>query len=919
MNKVNPGSGKLRVIFLFTVILLVLIPLTSACGKDSPKTNANKTDKPIVSIELTQVEQALANDSIVVLAHANISALAKLEDRFLGTGDENPLKSIEEKKGFITELEKIGLDLRTDISDALFSLHIDDKEKANKAAVLLGNFSTAKIIKYLEDSHGATKWKSGNGDVYEFDIEDSDTCKKEHKVVHISDSLILAGEEREFVGTVLGWLKSTGKGVNSTDKLNKWTTYRGGKLLSVAVFAPDKAHNTSSGMGAMMLSGASKKLEAVQSMYVGASVSPLGDGIVLELLLNSNDKEWITTSATKWQEKVAKNRVKVVEKVKTAAPLYDALKITPESEHLKLNITLDEKAKDTIGDIAKELVSGMFGGGGRRVAGAAPDDQLDDNPKMFLANYSTKDFKAYDMDLYGSTKSVWTDGPFGITLEKLGLDDKNQIEIEFSATGQSIENFGKTPGATITVSTVTSRNGAELMRLDSCGKDKSQDPVRFVSVEDQTYKDGKSITYQNLRATKKVGLVKGASLVDIKEIKGKISLRLPIKTESVIIPAPVSNHAVNKYGARVFIKMAEKGKISFEQSGDVDAILAVRALNKDKKYLYGVGSFSSSGFFSSGTKNIVRSYRGDTKFVEIVFAKKLEDISYDFVLNDLMPDFSEKDWVKNLPDPEPGSKEAFNKEFSTVKTTLVEKHSSWEDLPLATSVKGPINLLLKEVRTGYMVFGKNNFSSEFEIQGPVVPALTDNLSGVEVLVNKIEYTDGTKNELNSSLFFSLGENTRDSYVNGGVVKNKDLKYIVGNSKLELNLAELDKYSKKDLQLIVGTLALRLPKKFQTARFDALSLGKNSEAGPFVAIVSSLSKGKLSINGTGPVEKIVRIQVLNKNGDSIGRAESIISNDNIWTTSVEFQGTPVNVEITYATKQDLIKYPYTLKLAKKESE
>ena len=143
-------------------------------------------------------------------------------------------------------------------------------------------------------------------------------------------------------------------------------------------------------------------------------------------------------------------------------------------------------------------------------------------------------------------------GPFGIQLSAVELSDQDDagLELTLTATHRGIPNLGDgKQRVQLYVESVTDAQGNELMREETCGKERNMLPADI----DQSH-------FNNSRKGEKtVRLKTSASQADIHRIRGRVELLLPVNTESIQLASLDQEQSIDRDGVRVVVQQSSSG------------------------------------------------------------------------------------------------------------------------------------------------------------------------------------------------------------------------------------------------------------------------------------------------------------------------------------------------------------------------
>src|SRR4029077_11121268 len=123
-------------------------------------------------------------------------------------------------------------------------------------------------------------------------------------------------------------------------------------------------------------------------------------------------------------------------------------------------------------------------------------------------------------------------GPFGLRLNELRLGGEPGVGLELVVEGfvNGIPNIADgDERVRLSVESVKATGGQELLRPETCGRERNSQPAAF-----------KSSGGRRLKATKAVRLIPGADPKALQSLTGHVQLRLPTRTEVVTLAHPAA-------------------------------------------------------------------------------------------------------------------------------------------------------------------------------------------------------------------------------------------------------------------------------------------------------------------------------------------------------------------------------------------
>lgn len=852
---------------------------------------------------VNQIEDALAGNDLIAMAHANIDAIIKLENALLGGNDEDPLLNIEDN-GLLNALLSQGIKPREAIDQILISLNHDPKTEAGYfSLVIAGSFKPSQIKEILNQQYEIEETKNA----ILFRRQNLDDCSYSPQLaVDISENRIVVSTPEALPG-LIGRLNNPGK---MGRDLTRWRNYRSNRLASIVLFTPSRVSEGASGILGMMLSGASKKMQPVDQVFAGFQSNLLPLGVIANVTLNSNDSTWVEETTGSWRQALDK----IIKESSSGAPIaekiYSSIGLDSKTNQLSAELTIDEGLIDNIGAAIEQTLAPLFSFGGRSPSpsGGKPEERLDDNPTPFFSQYALNKLQPFDRGLNSSFKASKVVGPMGVSVTQVGISEAGELEFEITAEGQRIENLGNADDRLkLWITSVVDQNKAELLKQESCGKDRNQMATNFSNHFDGSfYKDGKFVHYRKHEGKKSIRLKSGSTLSDVDKIFGKVALNLPVLTETKIVPTQTSQQSLEFGTVRVVFKPAAVDALSYEISGQAGNILSVRALNKDKKHLAKSSSFSSGRFLGKG-RSYGASFNGEVAYVEVVFVKQSKSLDFPFVLTSALPLY-EKQGTFRVNPIEPFSFAEMDELVGQQTAPLEKKVNSWQVNPDAHGRKGPLSFKLLNTRVSKF-WGLNG---SIEVLVHPIPAIADNLTALELVLNQMD-AEGIKGKaLEYSAFIPL---KRHGYIMNGVYQeDPERPYFSGSSQFQVKGIETKP------TVIDGVFKLKLPTEISQLKFEHIQLGHQSSKEGFDIMLTTLTPRNAEFKVTGDIAQLMQISASNEQGELISDRFITMKQDEInaqtWMLLVPVQDLPSGVTLSLAVESETREYPVRFEMKSK---
>jgi hypothetical protein len=876
------------------------------------------------------IEQALAEPEMMAIAHINVAKSVELQNTLWGFDDDELVDPNGE--GMFADLSNAGIDVRHSVTHLLAAFYVkepqgDDSQtkdiqtkdpvaamtatQAWGSVVLLGDFPVAKIRDFITQHYETQTVTLGKYKLLQFRKQDIESCNyTTPRVIQLSEHRLVVSEPA-YAARLLDRLKN--KSAAAID-IGHWQHYRSQHLFSVGIIAPKRSKHAAQGFVGMMIAGMQKQVAPVDAIYAGGSVEVMPPSLTLHASFDATQQAWIDTTRDKWQSGLKNFKQEMVKKSPPLARMADNLAVSSTKGDLEVALKIDRELGKNGREAIQDLLSSAFSISAHNAGQQPQGEQLDDNPMPFISNYSLGKLPEYRDLEFVPGKHSWSEGPFIIDVKNIALDSNDNIEIKLESEARGLSNLGKVrDNLFLHITDAVDRDGRSLLKQKKCGRDRNDkaEPfdmvMRFSNPSTADSKpalvgaDGK-IHYTQASANKTVHLADGVKLDDVAGIKGFIVLDQPTQLEIKTLPAPLAGQRVKYQGMQLSIKDSAGGNLSFNVSGDKTKLLNVRGLNKAKKPLRRRAS-SMGSFFGSSTAYSY-DYAGEIAFVEAVLVKQNVRKRFPFEIHQLMPEAGQE-FVHEYVPLTTITRRQFDARIANVKFPPITGKSGWLGEPVAGYNKGPLAL----------AFYKPQVHPHFGAQGsiklklPQVPGLANNLSGIEILVDMITTASGGNHSLEFSDYIDVSPPNRYS-MNGKQGNEKGMAFLEGQKNINMRY-ENDPGA---ISSIEGKIRLRLPTKLKHIDFSELKLGNQAGNGEIDLRLIGISPNNMTFKIIGDRSKLVSINMFNKDNKLISNKPQLNNGKKGWTAELSYSGMPARMEIMYATRQEVVSYPFELRVA-----
>jgi hypothetical protein len=851
--------------------------------------------------DTTALENALAMPGVFVAAHADIAGLKSMQSAFYGVADPQALSSalIGSHKHLADLLESQRVAPGDSLSGFVGVIGVGTGGMFH-ALVLTGQFDVSRWQAAIRAAFAA-KPVSANGRTWlEVMLQNDDTCSSSGPfAVDVSPSRLVVAEP-SVMPALLSNLERNSAAV--TD-IAGWQAFKKGKLVSVALLVPQSAPMAiDQPLFKMLAAAMALKATSLDMLFLGASTRLLPTpGIVLESELHSANPEWLQQTAATIT--AALDTAFAGEKVKALpalAAIRSAVFTAVTRDRLSIWTVLDRHTVQNLSSVAQEGVQLIFGG-------MAP---VSSNTAAARESVTpAKELPVYQTELSGAAllpyKATFLNdapdavaGPFGVTIAANRISDRDPdaIEVELDIRSSAIPNLGEefmhqsadTAIAMVSLTGATDAGGMSVLRVETCGTDRNDMPAALQPRD--TLVDGKNgfEKAMALQGIQKIRLAPHVAASTVKRISGTIDLSLPVKVHMAVIAAPLSGQVVQTGDVRMLFKESGPREISYDISGRMPYVLAVRAVNDRHEYLS--GSASGMGHLWGEGQSVNRQFSGTVAQVEVWVVDAVEKKSYPFTLTSAEPTFT-------------------TTSGATPYSATVTSAKEVESLPHAPDCKNdevkadaaPLTLCVKNIAPAW-----NGVRASLRVNVPRHPAFTGNLSAVEVRLESLQAGSSTQPvPFRESAFAALRET-------GNPPMLSDAYLTVGNT------GGYEALRGRTITGATGQVIVRLPRAFERLSFDLSQLGvERTAANGLKATLKEISRGSLRLQLEGPRESVVQIIAADANNQLLATSSESITRDlhdpNAWAVSLNVSAKPRYVHVIYASRVETITRPFAVTL------
>jgi hypothetical protein len=533
-----------------------------------------------------------------------------------------------------------------------------------------------------------------------------------------------------------------------------------------------------------------------------------------------------------------------------------------------------------LGRIPQEIINLISPGTGLRLnsgSNAAQAERIDENPLRFMPAIDSNALPPYQAEPPFLAEADTVSGPFGIFLSAVELASETDGGLQLTVSGvhRGIPNLGAgKKRVQLYIEQVTDADGNELLREETCGKERNSLPA-----------DLDSPGFNNsAKGEKTVRLKAGVRHADVQRIAGRVDLLLPVQTETLKLEAIDNETSVDRDGLRVALQRSADDTLSYKVYGDVRRLLAVRGLNAAGQPLSPTSSMSGGFLFGEGS-SVSQSFAGKVVAAELVLATRDVKKSFPFVLNSVRPTPSNRESKHDAVNIEAYSLAQLAQEFNAAPL-LPDEAADW----LAESATGPFRLAL--TRLDKSMFG---LRTAYTLYAPPIPGLAESLSALVFEVSSIEN--------------AAGENLLANAPQLEPVKLRQ--YGRDHSLLQGELAvRFEDMPEDKVTRIEGHVHLSVPRRVDTVSIEAVEVGAQVSIGGETVTLNRLDDKGFSLDFGARRPAVVAVNAFNDRGDAIWMPHpQLKEEDERWVGVFPVHGAAARIDLLLAAESEQQRYPF----------
>lgn len=868
------------------VVVLGILAITASAATVIYKLYALPTYEQEASAELMATENALATAELVAISSIDLDHIRKLEEKIGGKSVLPDLKNGNNTGGSVLSiLGRAVMAHPEDVAYASAAVYIRKEGGVSSIIVAGGRFQYDEVVKVMKAS-GQAQPHPQLKNTWLLQAQNIDTCQMSKQwTVSVTENRVIASDGN----TVL--MERLEQPAPAVRDITKWREFRQSRFIAAAVFMPKELPQQ--GIDPMLGQAAQlsrQGLVGFNEIYIGAASRSFPPGGSLTLWLSAESSQIAAKKATDWNAQLTVSREDWGNTLPSFAALHDQAVIGVQGNLLQADIALDEKLADKLRSLPGELVGLMFSGFGmktqiKQAQSAEPAEVIDKMPRVFEAQTGIDAIATYEAKGPFDEAADVMAGPFGIQLVavRLPASTPQALELEIKTAGMKLPNVGDQAGSAmaLTIKSVRDKEGKELLREETCGRDRNSLPARPAFGGD------------SISTVKKVRLQDGVRHADVAVIQGNVQVRLPVRIETVALAAPKLGDHIEREGLRIEITKLETGSLSYRISGEVERLLHLRAKNAKGEPLAWGGRFSMGSLFGEA-QTVTSEFKGKVTSLEFVLAQMIEQKDFAFELADARLRKEHK-WTLDKPATfEAVGKDEIKRDYAK-KATEPKRYRP----PVASvAVDGGIAII--------DLGGVNAFSGLqlfLSMHLPPLKSFDGALSAAEFDVREITLADTSVHHPVAGAAAWRMPITLNRESDG---------MIHGHSGwLETGV----KVKSEELRSVSGLVSLKVPLALEKKTIIVADVGAETATPCGTMSINEIARSGLSLAGSGEAGCLFAVRMLNAEGKDMRiNSADIKHNPQGWQRKFSTNGAPSALELVMVKKSKRIDFPFKLTVA-----
>ncbi|GGX58227.1 hypothetical protein [Saccharospirillum salsuginis] len=832
---------------------------------------------------------ALASEDLVALASVDVKRATALEERLFGAPDSDALLS--DAQGLWSTLARFGLDARRDVSDVLLGLYTSQAEP-NVALVILGDFDTQSVRAWLNERFEVERVDESTRTVY-FSWLNQHTCEPSPlQAMRLEPSrLVMTSAER-----LPDLTRRLDTNATAASALGDWRARADTSLATVAVFGPKRMGNTLPGLPGMLMAGAGEAAAPARSIILSAAPTLLPPGLSVDATLFSDNPDFLQQTYESAKTALASVRASATKEWPDLADLFDRISLDQAPGEVSGVMRFDSDFDDEIRNLVAASAGRMFGVASRP-GQAVPEERIEDNPTIFEPA-SRSDLQAFSGFSDNDASMAWTDGPFGLAVSKLTLNEEGQLRVHIEAEGRGLPNLAsRSELVSLTLHGVTDANGESLLEPGRCKPGRPLETMTLNRVsEGFGFKDGESVQYPTVTGEKTVPLAEGVTAEQVASIRGLIEYRMPTQVQRFVVQTPLLGRVVETDNVRLHFSESNASTLSYQLSGETHRLLAVRGLNEAGEVLSESSSSWGDNWFGGG-KNASISIQGEANQVEVFIATELETVTFPFNLASAYPSMT-SDFNTAPPTISPVEANVFERTVEASPPTVEYAFNE----PEQEVTTGPGRLAIQRLD----VSDFQGLYAQMQLYVPNTLPVAHQLAGAVVTFNTARLPDGRTRALNASTPVALGPDG-GYWNNGEFVPDPERPWWRGDATLQLSEYEGEKPTS-----ILGQIRFQAPLAIATEALPTQP-GSRWSDGKMAVEVREWRTGEIGLHIDGQTDRLLSVQAFDAVGERVDNDVSLSNGFGEPVLWVKVADRPDRLQLLLAEQRAERSYPFELTL------
>lgn len=835
-----------------------------------------------LAVQNEKIVNALATETLFALAHVDVPRLQQLPDVLQsGTGLTNlPAPDVN----FWHKLEESGINIAQQLDQVWISAYRSNNQ-TQPLWVLTGKFNAEEFRTWLKKNYTIDE---DSPQQIVFSSVDENTCEKQPVMMAVveSDRIVLGAPER--VAAFRGRLEA---GAPADKDLSDWNTISAKQMLSVALFNPAQFSEAST---AMALGKLSIDVAPVKGIYLGAAPRLFPPVLEFSAVMVSANQGFIDAAETAVAPLITNAKNTIGQEWPETLSIYERMKLTKTEEQLRARVFFDEQLQSELTLWVNSLLAKTFAMSDSPAA--VTDERLDEKPRVFaeLPSPTLPDF-AINKHLNSAFTAQTSAGPFGVGISSIEATAEGVV-ITLDVSAFNLPNLGKEADSIqLRILDIVDHQDQSLLAAGGCDATGVRRAAKIDMVYDGAFLDqGQPISYIGIQGTKKILLPENINLSSIGAIKGELSYSLPLNVERIKVDLPLAGKVINSHGLQLRFLSAGASRLSFQHSGDGEALLQVNALNAEGKVLATTNAMRGANFFAMGETTSI-DVQGSIAAAEVIVASKLEKQIYPFSFGRIQP--LEQAFAQEKPAPE----------LLTATTLAALKQDSPPtdvqypyQAPQQTIVAGPALIAVNQ-----MNIQAQQLSLMADIYLRNQHPLTRQLSAARFFITEVEDSAGNIHSVNFQAPIAL-EHAGGSWAEGKFQADSTQPWLRGQLDLrgqDLGVSDVIAFWGKLVFLAASDpIAIQLPFQFGMQWNGADSSFK----------LARWEAGRLLFDIHGSFPELMAITALDDSGQAVSQAAELRSNLGVNQVELPIKQRPVTIEFSIARKQEMAEFPFEIR-------